>query len=49
MRQYRTIRQTLGSRRTFFQDLEALLRYIFFDTWDEVLQFMFQGLELDTG
>ena len=47
--QYRTIRQTLGSRRTFFQDLEALLRYIFFDTWDEVLQFMFQGLELDTG
>lgn len=47
--QYRAIRQALGRRRTFFQDLEALLRYFFFDTWDGVFSFMFQGLELDTG
>ena len=47
--QYRAIRQALGRRRTFFQDLEALLRYFFFDTWDDVFLFMFQGLELDTG
>jgi len=47
--QYRAIRQALGRRRTFFQDLEALLRYFFFDTWDDVFQFMFHGLELDTG
>lgn len=47
--QYRAIRQALGRRRTFFQDLEALLRYVFFDSWDDVFQFMFQGLELDTG
>ena len=47
--QYRAIRQALGTRRTFFQDLEALLRYLHFDTWDEVLAFMFNGLELDTG
>jgi hypothetical protein len=47
--QYRVIRQALGRRRTFFQDLEALLRYFFFDTWEDVFLFMFQGLELDTG
>ena len=47
--QYRAIRQKLGRRRTFFQDLEALLRYFTFETWDEVFSFMFQGLELDTG
>lgn len=47
--QYRAIRQKLGPRRTFFQDLEALLRYFEFTTWDQVLDFMFKGLELDTG
>jgi hypothetical protein len=47
--QYRAIRQTLGTRRRFFQDLEALLRYFEFKSWDEVLTFMFKGLELDTG
>jgi hypothetical protein len=47
--QYRAIRQTLGTRRKFSQDLEALLRYFQFENWDEVLTFMFKGLELDTG
>jgi len=47
--QYRAIRHTLGTRRRFFQDLEALLRYFQFENWDEVLAFMFKGLELDTG
>ena len=47
--QYRAIRQTLGTRRRFFQDLEALLRYFQFESWDAVLSFMFKGLELDTG
>lgn len=47
--QYRAIRQTLGTRRRFFQDLEALLRYFQFGDWNEVLDFMFKGLELDTG
>ena len=47
--QYRAIRQALGTRRRFFQDLEALLRYFQFENWDEVLAFMFKGLELDTG
>jgi len=47
--QYHAIRQKLGRRRTFFQDLEALLRYFTFDSWEDVFSFMFQGLELDTG
>jgi hypothetical protein len=47
--QYRAIRQALGTRRRFFQDLDALLRYFQFENWDEVLAFMFKGLELDTG
>jgi hypothetical protein len=47
--QYRAIRQTLGTRRRFFQDLEALLRYFQFEKWDDVLTFMFKGLELDIG
>jgi hypothetical protein len=47
--QYRAIRQALGTRRRFFQDLEALLRYFQFENWDQVLTFMFKGLELDTG
>jgi len=47
--QYRVVRQALGRRRTFFQDLEALLRYFIFETWEDVFSFMFQQLELDTG
>jgi hypothetical protein len=29
--------------------LDALLRYFPFNTWEDVLSFMFVGLELDTG
>jgi hypothetical protein len=47
--QYRLIRQELHTRRRFFQDLETLLRYFLFASWEEVLQFMFTGLELDTS
>ena len=46
--QYRAIRAALGPRRTFFQDLETLLRYFPFDSWDALWTFMFHGLELDT-
>jgi hypothetical protein len=47
--QYRAIRQALGRRKTFFQDLDALLRYFIFENWEAVFTFMFEGLELDTG
>lgn len=46
---YRLIRQELRTRRRFFQDLETLLRYFIFPSWEDVLQFMFKGLELDTS
>jgi hypothetical protein len=46
---YRAIRKVLVKRRTFFQDLEALLRYFSFNTWDDVFSFMFNGLELNSG
>jgi hypothetical protein len=47
--QYRAIRQALGTRRRFFQDLEALLRYFPFHNWEQVLAFMFTGLELNSS
>lgn len=46
-RQYQLIRQELGTRQTFFQDIQALTRYLYFDTWDSLLTFMFQQLELE--
>lgn len=44
---YQLIRQNLPSRQTFFDDLRALTRYIFFDGWDSLLDFMILGLELE--
>lgn len=44
---YRLIRQELRTRRKFFQDMETLLRYFVFPSWEAVLLFMFKGLELD--
>ena len=44
---YKFLRAHLPTRKTFFDDLRALTRYIFFDSWDHLLTFMLQGLELD--
>lgn len=46
-RQYQFIRQELGTRKTCFQDIQALTRYFYFNSWDALLDFMFQQLELD--
>jgi len=46
---YQAIRLALGKRRTFFQDLEALLRYFSFNTWEDVLSFMYNDLELNSS
>jgi len=43
---YRLLRQTLVRRDTFFNDIRALTRYICFDSWQAMLQFMLRGLEL---
>jgi hypothetical protein len=44
---YKLLRAHLPTRRTFFDDLRALTRYLCFDSWDHLLTFMIQGLELD--
>lgn len=43
---YRRIRQCLP-RKTFFDDVRALTRYLCFDSWEDLLAFMIRGLELD--
>jgi hypothetical protein len=44
---YRLLRAHLPTRKTFFDDLRALTRYLCFESWDHLLSFMIQGLELD--
>ncbi len=44
---YKLLRSHLPTRKTFFDDLRALTRYMYFDSWDHLLTFMLQGLELD--
>ena len=43
---YRLIRATLPTRKTFFQDLRALTRYLHFPSWEGLLRFMMRGLEI---
>lgn len=43
---YQRLRRALGARKTFFNDLRALTRYIVFDSWDDLFLFMEEGLEI---
>lgn len=43
---YRLIRATLPTRKTFFDDLRALTRYLLFASWDALMDFMLAGLEI---
>ena len=42
----RLIRATLPTRKTFFDDLRALTRYLHFPSWEGLLRFMMRGLEI---
>jgi len=44
---YQMVRQELGARKTFFEDIRALTRYLYFNSWDALLTFMFEQLELE--
>jgi hypothetical protein len=44
---YAQIRKELPTRKTFFDDIRALTRYIYFENWDQMLSFMAKGLEID--
>lgn len=46
---YQAIREELGPRRTFFNDLRALTRYMYFKNWDHLIGFMHEQLELGPG
>jgi hypothetical protein len=43
---YQAVRRELGPRRTFFNDLRALTRYMYFPSWQQLLTFMYQQLEI---
>lgn len=43
---YKLLRSYLPTRKTFFDDLRALTRYLYFDSWDHLLTFMLNGLDL---
>ena len=44
---YQLVLRSLPTRQTFFDDIRALTRYIYFDSWDALLDFMIRGLELN--
>ena len=46
-KKYLVIRNNLSARKTFFDDIRALTRYICFNSWNEMLNFMIQGLEIE--
>ncbi len=43
---YKLVRTAVGARRKFFQHLEALTAYWFFQTWDRLMDFMMRGQEV---
>ena len=43
---YRLIRGAVGARRKFFTHLEALTTYLYFETWERLMDFMMRGLEI---
>jgi hypothetical protein len=44
---YQSIRQALGRRTTFFDDIRTLTHYLYFASWASLLTFMFTQLELE--
>jgi len=46
---YQTVRQGLGARTTFFNDLRALTRYLVFDSWHHLMEFMIEQGKLDSS
>ncbi len=43
---YLLLRKELAARQTFFQDIRTLTRYLFFNSWEALLDFMITQLEL---
>ena len=45
---YALLRHVLARRQTFFEDLRALTRYMIFESWQHLMDFMIQGLKLES-
>ncbi len=43
---YQMLRAAVGTRQTFFSDIRTLTRYLVFESWDHLLDFMIRQLEL---
>ena len=43
---YRLIRGQVGARRKFFQHIQALTAYLYFENWTCLMDFMMRGLEI---
>jgi hypothetical protein len=43
---YRLLRQKLVNRKTFFDYVRALTRYLCFDSWQHLMEFMLTALEI---
>jgi hypothetical protein len=46
---YQRVRARLATRKTFFDDIRALTRYMFFESWERLLDFMLAGLQQSPG
>lgn len=44
---YRLIRHTLPRRDRFFNDVKALTQYMLFESWEALMLFMLEGLDLE--
>jgi hypothetical protein len=38
----------LARRQTFFEDIRALTRYMVFESWHHLMDFMIKGLQLES-
>jgi len=45
---YALLRQVLARRQTFFEDIRALTRYMVFDSWQHLIEFMIRGLDIES-
>ena len=45
---YGVLREALVRRETFFDDVRALTRYMIFESWPHLMDFMIRGLELES-
>jgi hypothetical protein len=45
---YALLRPGLARRQTFFNDIQAFMRYMVFASWDHLINFLIQGLELES-